>query len=305
MTTQLYKSDTKNIIIIIGDFREGTLQEITAYNKENKTNLELVVLADRYRMKRLESLKKRQENDAFEIVSVNFKSSVRIKKALEPLKERVFSLTTQYESFIDEYKKVIPHLPFLPAPTLTSLDWASDKVLMREMLEAQNPSLVPHFYVVKDATIDTLEKIQKKVGYPVIVKPAGLAGSRLVSICYHEEELQHVLRKTFRKLTKLYKEQNGRGTPQILIEQAIEGVMYSVDGYIDSVGKVYTCPPVHIKTGKEIGFDDFFGYRQMTPTQLNDTNAADARQTSIAAVRSLCPVSTTYSAALFSNDNGW
>ena len=42
----------------------------------------------------------------------------------------------------------------------------------------------------------------------------------------------------------------------------------SVDGYVNNRGKVYFCPMVYIKTGISIGFDDFFGYMQLCPTQL-------------------------------------
>ncbi|MCD8507936.1 MAG: hypothetical protein LRY42_00840 [Candidatus Pacebacteria bacterium] len=53
--------------------------------------------------------------------------------------------------------------------------------------------------IAKDATKKTLDEIEQKVGFPLVIKPSGLAQSLLVTICYHQEELETNLKKVFRK----------------------------------------------------------------------------------------------------------
>jgi len=71
---------------------------------------------------------------------------------------------------------------------------------MRRLLKAHNPAITPKFTVIKDNTDVSISQIERVVGYPVVVKPAGLAASMLVSVCYHREELEQTLRHTFRRI---------------------------------------------------------------------------------------------------------
>ena len=53
--------------------------------------------------------------------------------------------------------------------------------------------------VIDELTEETFEQVKNKLGFPVVVKPSGLAQSMLVSINYHEEEFKSNLKKIFRK----------------------------------------------------------------------------------------------------------
>src|SRR5438309_1635157 len=95
--------------------------------------------------------------------------------------------------------------------------------------------------VLIDKTV-TDPDIVKKISFPLIIKPAGLASSLLVRLCYHREELEPALAKTIRKIKSVYKKKNGRGEPRILVEEFMEGSMYSIDSYVNQRGVVYHTP---------------------------------------------------------------
>lgn len=298
-------TDDRNVILFVGGLLDGTLDYLKAYNKKSKQSFEPLIIADQNKVKALKELRTKYEKDNVSILACNLRSKRKIKQTLAPYINKIVAVTVHTENRIPDFKKVIPHLPYLNAPTVASLDWASDKILMRRMIDAHDSSLAPKFLIAEEASLDVIERVGKRIGYPVVVKPAGLAGSKLVSMCYHEDELQHVLKKTFRKLHKAYREHYGRGEPQIIVEKVMEGIMYSVDGYVDAKGKVTLLHPVHVKTGKEIGFDDFFGYRQMTPTQLNKKSIEGAFHATKETVKALCLRSTTIHCELFKTEDGW
>ncbi len=158
---------------------------------------------------------------------------------------------------------------------------------------------------VKDTSDQTLQAIEEKIGFPLMVKPTGLAASRLVSVCFHKEELAKTLRTVFRKINTAYKETGGTWEPKVLVEQFMEGNMYSIDAYVTSRGKVYFCPMVHVKTGRSIGFDDFFGYLQSTPTLLKKKNVLDAEATATDAIHALALRSTSAHIELMKTEIGW
>ncbi|MCK5027917.1 MAG: hypothetical protein KAS07_05855, partial [Candidatus Pacebacteria bacterium] len=65
------------------------------------------------------------------------------------------------------------------------------------------------------------------------------------------------------------------------------------------------CPPVAVKTGKTIGFDDFFGYQQMTPSLLNKESIEQVESVVKKAVCALGLRSTTAHAEMLKTEKGW
>jgi len=90
-----------------------------------------------------------------------------------------------------------------------------------------------------------------------------------------------------------------------LVEQYIEGAVYSIDGYVDDKGNATFCPAVYYKTGKQIGFDDFFLYQQMTPTILKPESIARVEHIAKESITALCLRSTTVHVELLRSDNDW
>jgi len=176
---------------------------------------------------------------------------------------------------------------------------------MRRRINIHNKKINPKYTVVVDTSKKTLKKINKKIGFPLIVKPTGLAASQFVSICFHKEELEAILKKMFKKIQIAADKKTSHKEQKILVEQFMEGDMYSVDAYVTSRGKIHFCPMVHVKTGNTIGFDDFFGYRQITPTLLKNQNIEKAHAVASEAIHALGLRSTTVHIELMKMEDLW
>jgi hypothetical protein len=114
-----------------------------------------------------------------------------------------------------------------------------------------------------------------------------------------------VLAKTFKKMDSVYRDLSFTGEPKILVERFMDGEMYSIDGYVTAKGKTSFCPLVHVKTGKSIGFDDFFGYQQITPTILKKESILAAEFVADQAVHAMALRSTTVHIEIMRTENGW
>jgi biotin carboxylase len=239
------------------------------------------------------------------LISCEMAKPLKIAEALLPHQDDLVAITCRGDGHIPTLAKIVPHVPYLRTPTVASLGWAVDKIAMRERLHFCGPEIGPRFAVVSDAKKSTRARIAKEVGFPLVLKPAGLASSLLVSICYHQEELEATMKRALRHIKSVYAENNRTTEPHILVEQFLEGDQYSVDVYVSSRGTLYYCPMVHIKTGRSIGFDDFFGYQQITPTLLKRESIDEARQTAACAIRALGLRSVTAHVELMKTEAGW
>ncbi len=295
----------RDTLLFINGIRPSTIEAVETYKDVYEKSVNILILVDSRQKSLLSKAKTYEKHKRVRVITCDTRSPIKVKQALKSYKDRLLAVSSQFESSIPYLQKVIPCLPYLNSPTQESLDWATDKIKMRKLLKAHKSSISPRFTVIKDKSISSIEQVEKAVGYPVIVKPAGLAASILVSVCYHREELEEVLESTFKKIEKLYKEKLGRGTPQVLVEQLMEGSMYSIDTYVNGRGNVYHAPPVHVKTGRSIGFDDFFGYQRITPTKLTKPKIEDANHTATEAVRALGLRSTTCHTELMYTAKGW
>ncbi|PIR03736.1 MAG: hypothetical protein COV59_04675 [Candidatus Magasanikbacteria bacterium CG11_big_fil_rev_8_21_14_0_20_39_34] len=297
------KQSQKNIILYVGKFFGSMIADLRRYEKKQKTKFRIAYLFDLKNTSA--SYQNKLENNVDILIPCNPSSDISIQKALLPYQDELFAVTFRGEDQASLFQKIIPHVPYMKTPTETSLTWATEKLSMRRRLYTADKKITPSYTVVSDTSRASMKKIEEKVGFPLIVKPSGLAASRLVSICYHKEELKVVLDKVFKKIHKVYKETQGRGEPKVLVEQFMEGEMYSIDIYITSRGKVYFCPLVHVKTGKLIGFDDFFGYQQITPTLLKPSSVQIAEDVAKKAVHTLGLRSTSAHVELMKTEDGW
>ncbi len=238
-------------------------------------------------------------------IPANFESSKSIQEALLPYYKELVAVTSRSETNIPYLQTIIPFVPYLRTPTVKSLEWATSKIEMRRRFKAYNRKITPEYMVVHDNKESTLKKIEEKIGYPLVIKPSGLAQSLLVNLVFHKDELRRELNKVFRKIKSVYKDAHGRGEALVLVEQFMDGDMYSVDAYVTSRGKVSYCPPVHVKTGRTIGFDDFFGYQRIVPTLLSKENIEKAYSVCHDAIHALGLRSSTAHIELMRTEKGW
>ena len=302
--TKNIKTEEKNILLFVGTVPDYVIDSIREFEQANNRKFRIAILYDK-KDKELKEEEKEFKEIYDIVIPCEFDSDNKITGALLPYKKELLAITSRQEKTIPHLKKVIPHVPYLRTPTARSLDWSIQKILMRRRFRAYDKNITPDFVLTQDAKKITRKKLEERLGFPVIVKPSGLAQSILVGICFHHEELENFLKKTFGKMRRIYKETKGRGEPEILVEQFLDGELYSTDAYVTSRGKMTFCPMVAVKTGRTIGFDDFFGYQQITPTLLNKESIEKAERIARKGIHALGLRSTTAHVELLKTEKGW
>jgi len=293
----------QNIILFVNDIAgevESIKNDLVNYGKKYKKNFRLAVIRDT----RLKNSEKLYPEDVI-YLSCDFTDPVKVQKTLLPYQEEILAVTCRSEINIDSFAKLVPNVPYLKTPTSESLEWAIQKTMMRKRFNAYDKKITPKFSIVRDYSKETIEKVKEKVGFPLVVKPSGLASSLLISTCYYEEELEVTLKDAFKKIKKIYKENDRKKEPELLVEQFMEGEMYSIDGYVTSKGRVYFCPLVKVKTGKQIGFDDFFGYQRILPAKVEKNASEKAQEVAKKGIHALGLRSITVHIELMRTELGW
>lgn len=204
----------------------------------------------------------------FTHIRVDTDSITKLEEALMPYMQKVLTVVCRGDRNIPYFKKIIPFMPFVRTPTEESLTWATNKIDMRRRLRAFDKSISPKYSVVRGSGSDSVIAIAEKLKFPVMVKPAALAASVLVTSAYHEEELSKALKNIFKKLKTVHKRKGFTNEPEVLVEEFMEGNMFSTDIYVNSRGTMTTTPLAAIQTGATAGYEDFFGYKQMMPSGL-------------------------------------
>lgn len=295
----MQKTTKKDTIAFVMGLRASAVEEIRAYEKRTGKKFNILFIQD----KRYPISVKVKGYD--ELLVVDFSSSVKIEEKLIPYHDRLIAITCTNDDNIARFAKIIPNVPYLRTPTSESLTWATDKFEMRRRFRVYDTTITPRFTQVKENTKEERDRVMAKVGFPLIIKPTNLGGSLFVDVCYHEEELKKALINGFRKLKTAYKNDKRLETPRIIVEQYIDGDMYSIDSYVDSRGQVYHCPLVRVKTGRDIGHKDFFGYLQITPTVLKMETIEKARAVAEKAIHALGLRSCSAHTELIKSDTDW
>ncbi len=293
----------KDIILFVGRVFPHMIHAIRQWEREHKRSFRIALLRDTRDRGTAKGTKGAKLTDI--ILECDTFSPTEIQKILLPYEHELVAISVRGEDHVSLFSRVVPHVPYLRTPTSESLVWSSNKLLMRRRMRIYNPKITPKYTVVNDSSNASLKKIEEKIGFPLMVKPTGLAASRLVTLCFHKEELKSTLKKVFRHIKGVYKKTGGNWVPNVLVEQFMEGDMYSVDAYISARGKVYFCPMVHITTGKSVGFEDFFGYKQMTPTSLSKKSVTAGEGVAREAVHALALRSTVAHIELLKTEGGW
>lgn len=278
----------------------SAVESIRAYEKAEKKKFRIMHIVDARSRKPLTT-----QGVPDIVVEVDFTKPHKIVEALLPYQDELLAITSRAESHMLKFAAVIPHVPYLRTPSTESLEWATDKLKMRRRFALYNKKIIPPFTYVKENSKKERKRIIEKVGFPMIVKPANLAQSLLVTICYHEEELEKALRSSFRKIRKIYGENNRKEAPNMMVEGFMDGDMYSVDAYVNGRGDVYFCPLVRVKTGRDIGHDDFYNYLHITPTALKKATIERAREAAEDGIHALGLRNTTAHVELMKIDDEW
>ncbi|MGB0757592.1 MAG: ATP-grasp domain-containing protein [Patescibacteria group bacterium] len=292
----------RNIIAFIYSTTDEAIRIIKSHHFKGIENPEIAIIGD----SKLHTWKKKaKEKKVDHIITVDFDKPLNIAKQLQPYQDRLAVIVCRTESKMRLLAKVLPHVPYLKTPTVDSLHWISNKIAMRRRLRMADKKINPRFLVVHDDKNASIKKIMEKVTLPVVLKPTTLAASLYVTPCYHEEELRKSLSRMMKQIKRHHKMLKLADEPEVLVEEMMEGVMYSIDAYVTSRGGLYFCPMVHIKTGRSIGFDDFFGYQQICPPLLRKESIDEAKRVASTAIHALGLRSVTAHVELMKTEHGW
>lgn len=292
----------QNIILFVNRVATETIKSLKEYGRKTNQRFRIGLIRDS-RLNSLANIQKKQKIDILIVCDTTKPSS--IEKALLPHQEELLAINCWKEKDIPYFAKIVPFVPYLLTPSTEALFWSSDKIAMRERLTSHDKNISPKFKVIKHASKKAVEQIREEVGLPVVVKPAGLASSLLVSVCFHKEELLKVLRKTFRKIRTTYKEQGRKTEPKVLAEEFMEGELYSIEAYVSNRGKIDFIPMIYSQTGRSLGFDDFFIYKRLTPANLKPDSISKAQEVSRKAIRALGLKNTTAHVEMIKTEHGW
>ncbi len=294
----------KNIIAYVSKVTTEAIADIRAHEKNT---------GERYRIMLIENtarkLTKKQTGAGLlgvdVVVPINFDSDSALQEALAVYQDQLCAVTSRAESYLSDFIKLIPFVPYLHTPTPESLRWASDKRLMRRHFKTADSSITPKYTLVRSTDEAELRRVGESVKFPLILKPTNLAQSLLVTVCHHHDELKRAAKEAFKNIEEVYKQSGRTETPRLIAEEYMEGLQYSVDAYVTARGRVMCCPLVRVKTGYDIGRDDFFGYLQITPTALSAATKERAEDVVKRGVHALGLRNTTVHVELMRIDNDW
>lgn len=301
--TKVDNQPEKNIFAYVMGVTPHVIKNIKEYEKITGNKCRIMSIWDSRLKKSGDLVRGLGENDIS--IQVDFSKPDEIARALLPYQDQLLAICCRREQAMARFVEVIPHVPYIYTPTTESLRWASDKYMMRRRMNIYDPSITPKFTLIKSNTKIERERIIKKIGFPMIIKPTNMAGSLLVSICYHQEELEKSLRSTFKKLRKAYSDDKRVEEPKLIAEEYMDGDMYSIDSYVGPRGRVEHCPLVKVTTGKKIGHDDFYGYLQITPPVLKRTTVEKAEEVAKKAIHALGLRNTITHTELMKVDDDW
>jgi biotin carboxylase len=294
---------TKNVVLSINVVEPALVRAVKALSKELGIELEGLMLVDTEYAS--EPNRPKDTSGLFEEIVCDFDSPDELQTALKPFLDRILLATVRYESAIQSFRKVIPFIPYVHTPTETSLLWATDKSLMRDRLANYDQRLVPRYQYIEQSHMPHLNDIIHGFKYPLIAKPNGLAGSLLVARCNNELELRACLDKIFAASKEVYDRVHHQNMPGVMIEEMMQGPMYSTDAYVMPDGEVLCLPLVEVVTGHAVGLPGFYGHSQGTPTGLPEAETKEAARVSTDAIKALGLRTTVAHVELFRTPDGW
>ena len=205
-------------------------------------------------------------------IVADFSSEQTIYTALEELKKPVDGVIATYENYVLPAAWIAKHLD-LPGMPLSAAEACTDKSLMRSLFTLAPEKISPAYAVV--ASEAEVQAFADAHTFPLILKPANLAKSLLVTKSSSLDELLNNYRHSVELLTTTYRKYAPNRTPKLIIEEFLEGSIHSVDAFVDASGEPHVLDHiVDYQTGYDIGYDDNFHYSRILPSRLT----TDAQQ---------------------------
>ena len=129
-----------------------------------------------------------------------------------------------------------------------------DKHLQRELIKEHNPELGIKFLNGEHDQLDPQE-IEEKVWYPYIIKPVDGVQSSWVGKINNRKDFDAYM-DSYQEFHDRLKSK-GIDTHELIVEEFIDGKLYSIDYFVDQEGNTFISKPVKVKLGIDIDVQDY------------------------------------------------
>lgn len=239
--------------LIVGSSFSG----LTNYLKGN--DYDYILLKDILKAK---SPQKRFKNR----VVCDFSSRQSILTAIDSINKPVDCVVNTYENYALPAAWIAKHLG-LPGMPINSIEACTDKFLMRNLFAKAPKKISPDFALVDNQ--EDVINFAKAHSFPLILKPANLAKSLLVTKNHDIEELLSNYERSINQIDAIYAKYAPHRKPRMLIEEFLEGSVHSVDAFTGNDGIPHILDHiVDYQTGYDIGYNDNFHYSRVLPSKL-------------------------------------
>lgn len=242
----------KQRILVVGK----SFKNLEKYLEEQ--GYDFVVLKDR-----LFAPKKPRTNQ----VLCNFSNQQTVLDTVKTLPGGFSGVMTVYENYILP-AAWITHELNLPGLPLSAAEACTDKQIMRQAFARAPEPISPAFTEV--SSLQDLKAFAAQHHFPLILKPANLAKSLLVTKNHNIDELITSYQAAQQTIAEIYKKYAPHREPKLLVEEFLQGSIHSVDAFIgqDGIPQVLE-NVVDYQTGYDIGHDDNFHYSRILPSALS------------------------------------
>jgi len=215
----------------------------------------------------------------------DFSSKELLLASVDLLKVRPDAVLSTYENYVLPASWIAEHLN-LPGMPTESAEACTDKYLMRSLFSKAPEKVSPAFDVVESE--NDVRAFADSHDFPIILKPANLAKSLLVTKNSDLEELIFNYRKSVELLSGIYRKYAPDRQPKLIIEEFLEGSIHSVDAFIGTDGEPKVLEQVvDYQTGYDIGFDDNFHYSRILPSKLSTEDQEKLRHCAEVGIKAL------------------
>lgn len=252
------------------------ISTVITYLEEN--GWEYIVLKDVKRTKFPDKRFKRR-------VLCDFSSPESVATALSTIKVPLDVVLVTYENYILPASWICKILG-LPGLTTATAEACTDKFKMRSLFANAPEKISPDFALAN--SLEDIRQFASDHEFPLILKPANLAKSLLVTKNDNLEELEANFIKAQSTITEIYRKYAPDRTPQLLIEEFMQGSIHSVDAFVGADGTPQVLENiVDYQTGYDVGYEDNFHYSRVLPSKLTTDEQSAIRHCAEVGIRAL------------------
>ena len=191
--------------------------------------------------------------EKFHILCKNYSNKDNLKEQVSEYDKdhEIIFIDTPLELLVNTVNEVKEHIK---QPLSDNADIFRDKFLQRELIQDHNPNLWIKFIKWMPDTLD-IDIIEKKVGYPFIIKPVDWVQSSWVAKVNNKEEYNHYM-DTYNDFHERLKSR-WVDNKELIVEEFIDGKLYSIDYYVTSNRDIHVSKPVKVRTWIDVKVEDY------------------------------------------------